>query len=270
MLENAFDGQAPRCVEGRYDHSVTFFQAASGTVRLPPETLEQLGFRECTARFADPAIRADLSTDDWPFFYMPQRTYPFSYLAMIAVVLGLSFYLIVSFSEKPTVGNMPYFLLGAGFMLVETKGITEMGLAFGNTWQVIGIVIAGILVMAFLANWVVQSFRIVRPLVPYLLLLASLGVGLAVARSGGVGSTPVGQLATVVVLTSPLFFSGIVFSSLLATSRGITGAMSANLFGAMCGGLLEYNAMYFGFQFLYWLAAALYAGAFVSTMVRGK
>jgi hypothetical protein len=26
--------------------------------------------------------------------------------------------------------------------------------------------------------------------------------------------------------------------------------------------------MYFGFQFLYWLAAALYAGAAVSTVVR--
>ena len=187
-------------------------------------------------------------------------------MAMIAVVLALSLFLIVSFTERPTAGNLPYFLLGAGFMLVETKGITEMGLAFGNTWQVIGIVIAGILVMAFFANWVVQSLKIERPLVPYLLLLASLAAGVLVARSGGLGSTSAGQLGTVIVLTSPLFFSGIVFSSLLATTRGISGAMSANLFGAMCGGLLEYNAMYFGFQFLYWLAAALYAGAFVSSL----
>ena len=267
MLEAAFDGQAPSCVEGRYDRSVTFFQAKRGAVAIPGNVLEELGFRECTARFADPAVRADLSTDDWPFFYMPRRTYPVSYLAMIALVLGLSLYLIVNFSERPTAGNLPYFLLGAGFMLIETKGITEMGLVFGNTWQVIGIVIAGILVMAFLANWFVQSFRIERPLVPYLLLLASLAIGLYVARSGGLAATPAGQLGTVIVLTSPLFFSGIVFSSLIATSRNITGAMSANLFGAMCGGLLEYNSMYFGFQFLYWLAAALYAGAFFSALV---
>jgi hypothetical protein len=32
-----------------------------------------------------------------------------------------------------------------------------------------------------------------------------------------------------------------------------------NLLGAMAGGVLEYNSMYFGFQSLYWLAAALYA-----------
>ena len=185
---------------------------------------------------------------------------------MIAVVLGLSLYLIVNFSETPTLGNVPFFLLGAGFMLVETKGITEMGLVFGNTWQVIGIVIAGILVMAFLANWVVQTFRIERPLIPYVLLLASLAGG----GGGGVPPPPLGQVGTIIVLTSPLFFSGIVFSSLIATSRSITGAMSANLFGAMCGGLLEYNAMYFGFLFLYWLAAALYASAFLSTLMTKK
>jgi hypothetical protein len=270
MLEAAFDGQTPRCIEGRYDRSVTFFQSKAGEVQIPPGVLEGLGFQECTARFADTAIAADLSTDDWPFFYMPRRTYPVSYLAMIGIVLVLSLYLISSFSEKPTVGNLPFFLLGAGFMLVETKGITEMGLAFGNTWQVIGIVIAGILTMAFLANCVVHWLHIKRPLIPYLLLLASLAVGVVVARSGGFSSTPGGQLATVVVLTSPLFFSGIVFSSLIATSAGITGAMAANLFGAMCGGLLEYNAMYFGFQFLYWLAAALYAGAFVSSLVTAR
>jgi spermidine synthase len=267
MLEAAFDGRAPKCVEGRYDHSVTFFQAKNEDVHIPADVIQQLGFQECTSRYADPAIRADLSTDDWPFFYMPRRTYPVSYMAMIAVVLALSLYLIASFSERPTMSNLSYFLLGAGFMLIETKGITEMGLAFGNTWQVIGIVIAGILVMAFLANCVVHWLKIERPLVPYLLLLASLAIGLVVARGGGLSSTLEGQLATVIVLTSPLFFSGIVFSSLLATSPGISGAMAANLFGAMCGGLLEYNAMYFGFQFLYWLAAALYVGAFVSSLV---
>jgi hypothetical protein len=64
-----------------------------------------------------------------------------------------------------------------------------------------------------------------------------------------------------------MFFSGLVFSSLVATEVDLPGALAANLFGAMCGGLLEYNAMYFGFQFLYVLAAGLYAGAFVFSTV---
>jgi predicted MFS family arabinose efflux permease len=44
--------------------------------------------------------------------------------------------------------------------------------------------------------------------------------------------------------------------------------MSANLFGAMCGGLLEYNSMYFGFQFLYLMAAGLYVLAFIWELFR--
>jgi predicted MFS family arabinose efflux permease len=44
--------------------------------------------------------------------------------------------------------------------------------------------------------------------------------------------------------------------------------MSANLFGAMCGGLLEYNSMYFGFQFLYFIAAGLYLLAFIWEILR--
>jgi hypothetical protein len=87
------------------------------------------------------------------------------------------------------------------------------------------------------------------------------------AQRGGFSSTAGGRLATVLLLTGPMLFSGLVFSSLIAAEPDLPGAMSANLFGAMCGGLLEYNAMYFGFQFLYVLAMGLYAGAFVFSTV---
>jgi uncharacterized membrane protein len=36
----------------------------------------------------------------------------------------------------------------------------------------------------------------------------------------------------------------------------------------MLGGLLEYNAMYWGFQFLYVLAGGLYGLGLISTLVR--
>ncbi|HUD63605.1 MAG TPA: hypothetical protein VMQ17_03470 [Candidatus Sulfotelmatobacter sp.] len=113
-------------------------------------------------------------------------------------------------------------------MLVETKSITELGLTFGNSWQVI------------------------------------------ISGSGGLPSTWLGRWGTIVLLTSPLFFSGIVFSTLLKSRGEIVGVMSANPFGAMCGGLLEYNSMYFGFGFLYLLAAGLYLFAFAWELLRGK
>jgi hypothetical protein len=40
--------------------------------------------------------------------------------------------------------------------------------------------------------------------------------------------------------------------------------MAMNLLGAICGGLLEYNSMYFGFRSLYAVAIVCYALAFVS------
>src|SRR5262249_14991118 len=66
------------------------------------------------------------------------------------------------------------------------------------------------------------------------------------------------------VLSSPLFFSGIVFSVALQHSEDISGAMAANLVGAMCG-LLEYNSMNFGFAFHYWIAIGPYGAAFVAS-----
>ena len=152
-------------------------------------------------------------------------------------------------------------------MLVETKAITKLGLMFGNTWQIISIVIIAVLTMAYLANLSVMKFGFRKTIVPLILLLLSLGVGLAVAKSGGMPATPMGQLAAVVIFTIPMFFSGLAFSSLLAHTGDISGALAVNLFGAMCGGLLEYNSMYFGFQFLYWIAMGLYGAALVSNLL---
>jgi hypothetical protein len=144
-------------------------------------------------------------------------------------------------------------------MLVETKAITGLGLTFGSTWRVTAVVISGVLLMAFLANVVVDRFRIHRPQLAFGLLLASLAAGWMMAGQGGFGSTVAGRVATVALLTSPMFFSGIVFSTLLRGRQAIAAVMAANLSGAMLGGLLEYNSMYFGFRFMYLLALTFYA-----------
>jgi len=263
MMQEAFDGRPPICV--RALGSVIFLESNDANWTLPPNLIKDAGFVDKTAFYADPSLRADVSLDDWPFFYMPKRIYPVSYLIMMVQVLVLSLFVGANFfSERPKFGHLPFFFLGAGFMLIETKGITEMGLTFGNTWQVIGIVIAGILTMAFLGNCAVQWLNIRRPVGPYLFLFAMLAVGWYVAKLGGFASTSAGRLETTTVLTLPLLFSGIVFSTLLSSKGQISGMMAMNLLGAVCGGLLEYNSMYFGFQFLYLVAMGCYLLAFVS------
>jgi hypothetical protein len=60
-------------------------------------------------------------------------------------------------------------------------------------------------------------------------------------------------------LTIPLFFAGIIFSSLIGEARiNISTAFAYNLMGALFGGVMEYNSMYFGFAFLYLLALGFY------------
>ncbi len=268
MLRQAFDGAAPAVVSAGYDGAVVFLQTKEGTFALPPGAIGETGLQDQSARYRESTALVDVSTDDWPFFYMPRRVYPVSYLLMLGMVLFGSLFLTRTLvAERPRFGELPFAFLGAGFMLVETKAITELGLTFGNTWQVIGFVIAGVLIMAFLANAAVHRFDLRRPHGAYALLLGSLVVGWFVARAGGLPPTPAGRIASAALLTSPLFFSGIVFSTLLGARASVTAVMAANLLGAMAGGLLEYNSMYFGFRFLYLLAIVLYAIAWAQTLV---
>jgi len=263
MMQQVFDGRAPLCVASE-GWNTTFLISNDPNWR-PPANLMGANVKNVTAKYANSLVPASVSTDDWPFFYMPQRIYPISYLIMIALILVLSLLLVGNFvAETPRLGHLSFFFLGVGFMLVETKGITEMGLTFGNTWQVVGIVFVGILTMAFLGNYLVQCLNIKRSAIAYLFLFAALAAGWLSARSGGFASTPIGRLETVALLSLPLLFSGIVFSTLLSAGAYISGIMATNLLGAIVGGLLEYNSMYFGFQALYLMALVCYILAFVS------
>jgi spermidine synthase len=271
MMTQAFDGVPPVCLRGAYDGSVIFLQKKRGGLTLPPNLgLDRRQGFWVMERFENEAVRADVSTDDWPFLYIAVRQYPKSYLLLAVLVLGLSTLLLTNFvREKPSFGHGVFFLLGAGFMLLETKAITELGLTFGNTWQVVGISILGILVMAFLATVTVAGRAGgTSVLAPFLLLLLSLGAGWWLSRVGGFPPTVAGRFGTVALLSCPVFFSGILFARFLAAERNVAGAMSMNLLGAMLGGLLEYTSIYFGFRFLYGLAAFLYLAAFVLTLLR--
>jgi SAM-dependent methyltransferase len=268
MMRQAFGGHPP--VSIRYETTGIFAQSREGDLRVDPTLLTGSGFEEQGERFANPALKADVSTDDWPFFYMPQRVYPRSYLWWAGLILAVSLGFYSAFvGGRPRTADLPFFFLGAGFMLVETKGITELALAFGNTWQVVGVVIGAILVMAWIGNWIAARLSVRRPWIPWLLLLASLLVGLVFVRAGGLAPTTAGRWTAVVLLTCPLLFSGIVFSTVLSRSFAASSALGMNLLGAMAGGVLEYNAMYFGFQSLYWLAAAVYAAGLALFLVAG-
>ena len=161
-----------------------------------------------------------------------------------------------------------FFLLGAGFMLIETKAITELALSFGSTWITNSIVITAILIMAFIANYVISKIKQSRRILLYGLLILALIAGILYANIFSIIDIPFGsfKLLSIIVLTLPLFFSGLIFSSELKTTRSITTAFSSNLLGAILGGFLEYNSMYFGFQFLYVIGIIIYLLAFYASL----
>ena len=263
MLQTAFDGQPPVCLYTGSDRNVVFLETRDQAPPFDPTALTAMGFSDMTARYANPELNADVSTDDWPFFYMPRRVYPFSYLGMMGLILVLTLLVVSSLVERlPARSHSMSFFLGAGFMLVETKATTELGLVFGNTWQVVGIAVSGVLVMALAANLLVARLRLANPGVGLVLLVASLALGYSAPTLAG-GSLG-GKLGAVVLLTCPVFFSGLAFSALLARTGDTPGVLGLNLLGAMVGGLLEYNSMYFGFRALYLLAIVLYVLAAVA------
>src|SRR5207244_2983221 len=89
-------------------------------------------------------------------------------------------------------------------------------------------------------------------------------LGWAVSRLSAMEvAVPLPKLVMPLVLTLPLFFAGLVFSSELARGGEIGPALAANLFGSMLGGFLEYNSMYWGFSSLYPFGMALYGLAFL-------
>jgi hypothetical protein len=265
MLREAFDEQNPRVFQTEYDDGYMFVIGPG----LPSSVVRwDLPVREVTTEFSSDTIRADVSTDDWPFLYMPVRTYPISYVVMVSVLIAISLLALRQFMPLAIGRFSPVcFFLGAGFMLVETKGITELGLTYGNTWHVVSFVIAGILIMAFLANMLIMRLGMPHPAVTYGLLGGVLLLGMTVSGASLAGLPPAMEkiLATTLV-TSPLFFSGFAFSGELDRFGDISGALSSNLLGAMLGGFLEYNSMYFGFRSLYVFALALYGLALVSSL----
>jgi spermidine synthase len=266
ILQDIPGAGKPLAVRALYGtHSITAFIAQKDRDVTIPDANAFAGFTNVSDHFAQSYPAANIPTDDWPFFYMIGRTYPVSYMIVLGMALLLSYFFVrktIGLTDPIERGYLPFFFLGSGFMLVETKAITELGLHLGGTWFVVAATIVLVLVMAFLANLIVQRQVFQRTGLAYLGLLVSLLVGYVYARNHEMiaFSSPLASLmVSCVLLTIPLFFSGIVFSTLIGRANvNISTALAYNLMGALFGGLMEYNSMYFGFAFLYLLAIGFY------------
>jgi SAM-dependent methyltransferase len=221
----------------------------------------------------DPAIEP--ATDDWPFLYLRDRHVPQHYVVALAVVLVISVVSVLltlgALGTSQTGArrwSWQFFLLGAGFMLLETKSIIQFALLWGSTWVVASLAIASVLTMALIANAIVARKTVSRPW-----LVAGVLVGLLALNY----LIPIGRVAFdsrvaesvfyAALVFSPILCAGLLFGSAIARSTALTRDYGTNLLGAMVGGVGEYLSLVTGFRALLFVIAACYIGA---VFARGK
>jgi hypothetical protein len=158
------------------------------------------------------------------------------------------------------------FLMGAAFLLLETKYVTGFALLFGTTWLVNALVFAGVLACVVLAVEVSRRVKLPHPRILYALLAASLALAAVVPSTALLGlPLPLRLLSAIALAFAPIFCANLVFSDRFADTASSTSAFGANLLGALLGGALEYLALLTGYHALLVLVALLYLGAFALT-----
>ncbi len=212
------------------------------------------------------------TSDDWPFLYLRPGMVPWGYILVMSAVLVLAFGLTLWVSGPRTLArefDWALFLMGAAFLLLETRGVTSLSLLFGSTWVVNAAVFSGVLVMALAANVAVQRLRPRSTLPAFVVLLASVLLlwlvdvsalnRLPLLARGLVGGALTGL---------PIGCAGIAVSVLLARADRLAGPLGANLLGAVVGGCLEYLSMYTGLRAIALMALGLYLAALLIELRR--
>jgi len=230
-----------------------------GSPPIQPGTQAGEWFKLGPARVQTEGV-GSLPTDDFPFLYLREPMIPGLNLRGIAIVAIFSLIILFAFAPVRTARpNGQMFFLGAGFMLLETKGVVQMALLFGSTWMVNSFVFAAILVMALLSNLYVLRFQPKKLWPYYVLLIATLAAGLAVPITGFLGIPGFLKVAvSCLVLFVPVFFAGVVFAASFGASRRPDLDIGSNIGGVILGGLSENISLITGFNNLLILAIAYY------------
>ncbi len=256
------NGEKPVAVHslGRYYNNIVFL-AGPGIQRST--LLQDPYVAEHNAEGVVGNGKVEPTTDDWPFLYLRERGLSGNYLSMLAVILCFS--LLVTRRIMRTGNSRPdaaMFLLGAGFMLLETKTLAKMSLLLGATWTVNTVVISAVLLMILLSNLVVSK-RWLSSVPLCLLAVVALLLMDWCLRSDILTFLPrsnvsLGLIASFFAL--PVFFAGVLFARLYRASGTPSSALGYNLLGAMLGGALEYSCTALGINNLNLLCSGAYVG----------
>lgn len=268
-LEAAF-GAPPRTFTTPQSPFVSVAFVSGGPPGLVDLAPDRDGLSERRA-LAPPGVV--LATDDWPHLYLAERAVPRTYIVLMSVmVLGAALAIRLA-TPRASRGrfDVHLFLLGAGFMLLETRSITALALIVGSTWSVNAVVIASILGVILLANALVAKGRLRHRGLAYLLLAGALVVSWSTSIQSVLALEFGARVAAAALLVgAPVFCAALIFSRSFADAEDVEAALGSNLLGAVLGGALEYTSTGFGLASLHLVALAVYAASGAVLLARRR
>jgi len=269
MLADVF-GTPPRVHPKSIDGHAMFFAGEAFSERL-----EDGPKRATPEEIAAIKTRTELPSDDWPFLYLTERGISDFYLSLMAAFGALA--IVSAFAFSPQLRrsalsggfDLEMFLFGAAFLLLETRSVTAMNLAWGATWLTSAIVFGAILLMVLLGT-IAMAVRPLSWTVSVVGLLASLAVTIFVPTNALLDlETPARLAGSVLLVGAPVFFASTCFALRFKARRDPDAAFGWNLIGAVVGGLTEFLSMAIGLRALLYIAAAAYL-AIVLLRARSK
>ncbi|TMC85740.1 MAG: hypothetical protein E6J10_07790, partial [Chloroflexi bacterium] len=202
------------------------------------------------------------ATDDWPFLYLVDRSFPLLYIEGLAMVVLFALAGTLTLAPRRVLRrfNWHMFFLGVAFMLLEVKSLTTFSLLFGSTWLVNSLVFFAILSSVLLAVLVNSRLKIRRITTFYLLLFGVLVLNVLLPPEALLLGNPLVRylLASVLAFT-PVFLANIIFANSFRDSETADVAFASNLLGIMVGGGLEYFCMLIGYRMLLLFVIVFYA-----------
>lgn len=211
-----------------------------------------------------------LTTDDWPYLYIRNRNIPDAYWQVLLLIGVACFFLMRRSFPQALRPDWHFWFLGAAFLLIEFKSITELALLLGTTWLVNTLAISGVLLMALLANLVVLRVP-VKINLAYALLFSSLAASYFFSLDWLIGlALPLRAIVSMVFLSLPMFFAGLIFSESLRRAGETARPLASNLSGSFAGGILEYGSLMWGVKSLYLIAGIVYFLAWLAEFSRRK
>jgi spermidine synthase len=222
------------------------------------------------------------ATDDKPFLYLRDSSVPSLYrnaLGLIILGSALSIAAVLAANAWSSKGGVArrlrgqatemwfyrdLFLLGAAFLLLETRSVTGFALYFGTTWFVNALVFAGVLLAVLAAVEFTHRVRTPRLEIMYAVLIGGLALSWLMPSSVLLSMSVVPRAIVAIVINFlPIFAANVIFATRFSTTADAPMAFGTNLLGAIVGGCLEYLSLIFGYRALLILAAVLYVGAYL-------